>query len=658
MKRFIYITAICILALASCTRPYETDFDFCLDRDECRFSADSGQSYFRVFGEGKWVATFEQEVDWLSLDKMEGLGESQVLVFHKKNYGLSRGINLFIDNEDGTRKTIYLSQKSGLGSDTPAYSISTDHLNLLNLGMSLTVKAVSNISNEAVDSASVKTFYSGTDTTWISGLKITPTEVSLNVSENTSGAERSAKIQISFNGAAWADPYTVFLNVIQDNAGPEISLRESYSIASLKLKPIEVTAITNWESSLYSYDLSDFSISDNSMFSNVEYIDSTGTIKLSPTINRSQSVRTTTLTWNVMDFSGDTMYTTSTEIIQDACPFDIPTDAELFNFTEDSKYANCYILPETGKACYILEPKLISGKLPAATITDAQILWQTASNVLDHVEYNQSENILYINKPAKSKGSSIVSLTSADETIVWSLHFWATDEPVGECTINGFTFMDRNLGATSTSAPANKECDAVGMFYQWGRKDPFPHAATYDVSGGSGVMASVYPSDAIVLKTEQKGTSLETSIQNPSTWYWGNDNSGAEDWSTPQNDGYWNTDIKTDYDPCPYGYVVPNKDGIEALIKSKSSNASYGWVLTCDDGGTTYLPSGGWFRRKQHDTSQLAHVGQEPHYWSTTTGTVDNDCIGSFATTKSTSSVSANARRWGANIRCVKANNQ
>jgi hypothetical protein len=170
----------------------------------------------------------------------------------------------------------------------------------------------------------------------------------------------------------------------------------------------------------------------------------------------------------------------------------------------------------------------------------------------------------------------------------------------------------------------------------------------------NGVLSTVYPQGAITLQTKQSGVSLETAILNPTVYYWGNDNSGPEDWSSVRNDEYWSTSSKTDYDPCPYGYVVPDKSQIDALIASRSGQtASYGNLLKCDDGTTNYLSSGGWFRRKLHATSQYAHVGQHPHYWSTTTANVDSDCVGNYATDKITL-VMAHPRRWGATIRCVK----
>ena len=210
--------------------------------------------------------------------------------------------------------------------------------------------------------------------------------------------------------------------------------------------------------------------------------------------------------------------------------------------------------------------------------------------------------------------------------------------------------MDRNLGATSATPG---DVGALGLLYQWGRKDPFPAPVDLKTSY-NGQISDVYPSATVVFKTAQDGVSPETAIQNPATYYWGSHNKNAQDWSNTSFDGYWSTSSKTDFDPCPYGYVVPDKTQIDALIASRSGqSATYGNMLKCDDGTTNYLSSGGWFRRKLHATSQYAHVGQHPHYWSTTTANVDSDCVGNYATDKITV-VKEHPRRWGATIRCVK----
>ena len=324
----------------------------------------------------------------------------------------------------------------------------------------------------------------------------------------------------------------------------------------------------------------------------------------------------------------------------------------IVDLTEGGKWANCYLLDEPDAASYSFEPKHVSGEAISGQLRTVEVLWETAQNTVENLAYDQTTNKIFFTKTAGAKGNAVIALKDYNGNLLWSCHLWATSQDVKEISLGGVTFLDRNIGAIANTAPVAAENDAAGMFYQWGRKDPFP--APSKMNGADGVLSTVYPQGAITLQTKQSGVSLETAILNPTVYYWGNDNSGAEDWSSVRNDGYWNTASKTDYDPCPYGYVVPDKAQIDALIASRSGQtASYGNMLKCDDGTTNYLSSGGWFRRKLHATSQYAHVGQHPHYWSTTTVKVDDDCVGSYATDKITV-VKEHPRRWGATIRCVK----
>ena len=327
-------------------------------------------------------------------------------------------------------------------------------------------------------------------------------------------------------------------------------------------------------------------------------------------------------------------------------------EANVVDLTEGGKWANCYLLDEADATSYSFEPKHVSGEAISGQLRTAEVLWETAQNTVENLAYDHTANKIFFTKTAGAKGNAVIALKDYNGNLLWSCHLWATSQDVKEILLVGVTFLDRNIGAVANTAPVAAENDAAGMFYQWGRKDPFP--APSKMNEANGVLSTVYPAGAIELQTKQSGVSLETAILNPTVYYWGNDNVGTEDWSSVQNDGYWNTASKTDYDPCPYGYVVPDKTQIDALIASRSGQtASYGNLLKCDDGTTNYLSSAGWFRRKLHATSQYAHVGQHPHYWSTTTVRVDDDCIGSYATDKITV-VKEHPRRWGATIRCVK----
>ena len=70
-------------------------------------------------------------------------------------------------------------------------------------------------------------------------------------------------------------------------------------------------------------------------------------------------------------------------------------------------------------------------------------------------------------------------------TLLWSWNIWAAEgyDPEATAVISGGkTFMDRNIGAaiSGVGSIGNYEpAYAVGNYYQWGRKDPFPSIADY-----------------------------------------------------------------------------------------------------------------------------------------------------------------------------------
>lgn len=70
-------------------------------------------------------------------------------------------------------------------------------------------------------------------------------------------------------------------------------------------------------------------------------------------------------------------------------------------------------------------------------------------------------------------------------TLLWSWTIWAADGYDPEATAvnaDGNVFMDRNLGAVISGVGSTGNYEpayAVGNYYQWGRKDPFPSVSDY-----------------------------------------------------------------------------------------------------------------------------------------------------------------------------------
>lgn len=126
--------------------------------------------------------------------------------------------------------------------------------------------------------------------------------------------------------------------------------------------------------------------------------------------------------------------------------------------------------------------------------------------------------------------------------------------------------MDRNLGATSATPG---DVGALGLLYQWGRKDPFLGSSSRikdEIAQSTISWPDAVSSDYEIGTIEYTIAHPTTFIgynQNNNDWYYSNSSLGADNtrWTTSDND-------KSIYDPCPSGWRVP--DGGAAGIWAKS----------------------------------------------------------------------------------------
>lgn len=177
---------------------------------------------------------------------------------------------------------------------------------------------------------------------------------------------------------------------------------------------------------------------------------------------------------------------------------------------------------------------------------------------------------------------------------IWSWHLWVTDyepeyrvSPVAKRYVYSVTggnvhryeggmwngvstarygdkyMMDRNLGARS-----DRYAVQGGLYYQFGRKDPFPCYANgvvlYDIEGA--VIPNNDPRNASMsTKNAGQGVTLATGVLNPTFLYYKDVAAGGGDWTSQGRGGsyYWNGLVegitnKSIFDPCPSGWVVPS----------------------------------------------------------------------------------------------------
>lgn len=287
--------------------------------------------------------------------------------------------------------------------------------------------------------------------------------------------------------------------------------------------------------------------------------------------------------------------------------------------------ANCYIVSNAGKYKFNASVKGNSTESIGSALS-AEVLWESfgtdvAPSVGDIVR-NATYKDGYIEFETPStlaEGNAVIAAKDASGKILWSWHIWVTDQPEEHTYPNNAgIMMDRNLGATSTLLG---DICALGLFYQWGRKDPF--LGSSNISDNVKAMSTCsWPS--AVESSSSKGT-IEYITANPMTFI---STSYSSDWhfnvsqtSSGNYQRFW-TANKSIYDPCPVGYKVPEggDSGFWAMADfekySTYDNVNLGisYSILSPTMTTTWFPRAGLLYRD----GDIAKVGQLGEYWSST----------------------------------------
>lgn len=224
-------------------------------------------------------------------------------------------------------------------------------------------------------------------------------------------------------------------------------------------------------------------------------------------------------------------------------------------------------------------------------------------------------------KASDAKGNAVIAL-KVNDRIAWSWHIWATDEVGTGAAAAGHTVMDRNLGATSTEIGNAASC---GLYYQWGRKDPFigANSAGAHVKGESETTAfstktASYVSNGVSFSVIANNDGSITdcvnySINNPMSFikYVAQvNNSGANSWFNSDYTAFadiWGGESgeKSEYDPCPAGYRVP-VDAEQTWSGYSKTNFTYTELGATDNGSGITYPLAGF---RKNDTGCIASLG-------------------------------------------------
>ena len=309
----------------------------------------------------------------------------------------------------------------------------------------------------------------------------------------------------------------------------------------------------------------------------------------------------------------------------------------------------------------------------------------TVTSVLPDGSFTKDGNTITITG-GSNVGNALLALKASDGTILWSWHIWVvedgnapTDQTYTACEGQP-TFMDRNLGATSNEYDNRY---SIGLYYQYGRKDPFvirTDAFTVTKSG------DYYTADVEITDVEVRSSdnsNMSWTIKNPSTRIVhtntasGNPPKGFNNWLEPtaEIENNWGSPgvvasvadcnkskggYKTIYDPCPAGYRVPDYYYFTGLTTDNGTGVSgKGVKFTVADGVEAVYPLPGTLSVGTYNSvvgKGAFYYNYRGFYW--TTALTNNEAIGFLYSynTFHTSSLGSRTcvRPAAANIRCMK----
>lgn len=289
-------------------------------------------------------------------------------------------------------------------------------------------------------------------------------------------------------------------------------------------------------------------------------------------------------------------------------------NAKTINLSEKES-ANCYMVGRSGSYSFRADIKGNgvetlghTATIDLKTAKGIKVIWEDRDIINDSSVKISGKSINFTTGNKYTSGNAVIGIFSDKEcsngNCIWSWHIWLTD--ASECTIERYTFLDRNLGAYSTRLGAYGE---NGCYWQWGRKDPFPADFCLGITSAPGKKSYAYVT------------------ANPSVFITRNGR-----WMDIDAFEVWRKDgQKTMYDPCPPGYCVPIYDDILVI---KTSGVDTGFLKAgaiwydLDSSGEKMTGRAGYYWTSQPTEGKLSRsddfyiyeniTGLRSHYYSAT----------------------------------------
>ncbi len=289
---------------------------------------------------------------------------------------------------------------------------------------------------------------------------------------------------------------------------------------------------------------------------------------------------------------------------------------------------------------------------PGCAAASAVLLGQTAQGMITEVKLMAGPDCRYLQFTLASvpatNGVAVLAIKDTNDKVIWSWTIWVTTDNLVAENYKNNTNVDYYLLNEAIGTIWNADrTRCMNPFYQWGRKDMLGIPAAYnsnslmtmyDIAGN----AVTWGNYGVANDADQGGTvrSVANSIQMPDKFFLQYDETNYNWNNLAWFNNFWNaalnvtgdladnqaTAIKTIYDPCPVGYMLPAgrfATGFTTTGSNESDSSKFnvvgefanGWNFKKNsaDAVGAYWPASGCRLRA---SGGLNNVGSGGYFWS------------------------------------------
>ena len=237
-------------AVVGCNNTFEMDLPLAVSSRLIDLTKDAGSTHIIIYADGDWTAKFTETTEWASLDRLNGNGNSEVVLSYSANYGLSRRLAIALSKNE-LKDTIVVNQ-AGMLSE-PSIAWPCDSIALNKTAGKAAFDLTTNLFYSLENVNSVIQYEEGNSSEWISNLAFDGRKIAFEFTENSSESRRRAKIEVAVDipgDSSKEDKTEVFeLIVSQDNAAAKLELADVELLAGMKNN----VSVETVENSMWAY---------------------------------------------------------------------------------------------------------------------------------------------------------------------------------------------------------------------------------------------------------------------------------------------------------------------------------------------------------------------------------------------------------------------